>query len=596
MEFNVLSVVQLVGGLALFIYGMTTMGKGLERAAGSKLEKTLEKMTGNLFSALLMGLVVTMVIQSSSATTVMVVGFVNAGIMTLRQSVGVILGANIGTTITAQILRLDSGGVTDNIVMQMLKPSNLAYVVVLVGVIIMMLAKKRRTRDIADIFTGFGILFIGMSVMEGSVAPLADLPQFAELFAAISNPVLGVLVGTGVTAIIQSSSASVGILQALSTTGAITWSAAIPIILGQNIGTCITAFLSSLGGSKNARRTAMVHFYFNLIGSIVFIVGIYAIQYTVGFPFWDAPIDKGGIANFHTFFNVANTILFLPFTGLLVKLATWSVPSGEVQEDPLAKLEPRFLTTPALALEQAQRCIAEMGEAAKQNFKLATEPLFNSSVAPNEDVFREHESFLDRAEVEIGRYLTNIHNIRSVDQRRQTAEMMHSLSDFEKIGDYAQNIFGRMDEFRQAELSFSPSAAQELRTMCAAVSEALDLTVEGYVNRSVSLSRTVEPLEEVVDTLKERLKSRHIERLSNSECTMQTGIPFLDIVHDLEKISDHCSNIAIYTIQLGEGAEEFDTHAYAKEEFKATPQFAESLLYHQKKFRPRTKATTTQPP
>lgn len=584
MEFNVLSVVQLVGGLALFIYGMTTMGKGLERAAGSKLEKTLEKMTGNLFSALLMGLVVTMVIQSSSATTVMVVGFVNAGIMTLRQSVGVILGANIGTTITAQILRLDSGGVTDNIVMRMLKPSNLAYVVVLVGVIIMMLAKKRRTRDIADIFTGFGILFIGMSVMEGSVAPLADLPQFAELFAAISNPVLGVLVGTGVTAIIQSSSASVGILQALSTTGAITWSAAIPIILGQNIGTCITAFLSSLGGSKNARRTAMVHFYFNLIGSIVFIVGIYAIQYTVGFPFWDAPIDKGGIANFHTFFNVANTILFLPFTGLLVKLATWSVPSGEVQEDPLAKLEPRFLTTPALALEQAQRCIAEMGEAAKQNFKLATEPLFNSSVAPNEDVFREHESFLDRAEVEIGRYLTNIHNIRSVDQRRQTAEMMHSLSDFEKIGDYAQNIFGRMDEFRQAELSFSPSAAQELRTMCAAVSEALDLTVEGYVNRSVSLSRTVEPLEEVVDTLKERLKSRHIERLSNSECTMQTGIPFLDIVHDLEKISDHCSNIAIYTIQLGEGAEEFDTHAYAKEELKATPQFAEKLRYYQQKY------------
>ena len=584
MEFNVLSVVQLVGGLALFIYGMTTMGKGLERAAGSKLEKTLEKMTGNLFSALLMGLVVTMVIQSSSATTVMVVGFVNAGIMTLRQSVGVILGANIGTTITAQILRLDSGGVTDNIVMQMLKPSNLAYVVVLVGVIIMMLAKKRRTRDIADIFTGFGILFIGMSVMEGSVAPLADLPQFAELFAAISNPVLGVLVGTGVTAIIQSSSASVGILQALSTTGAITWSAAIPIILGQNIGTCITAFLSSLGGSKNARRTAMVHFYFNLIGSIVFIAGIYAIQYTIGFPFWDAPIDKGGIANFHTFFNVTNTILFLPFTGLLVKLATWSVPSGEVQEDPLAKLEPRFLTTPALALEQAQRCIAEMGEAAKQNFKLATEPLFNSSVAPNEDVFREHESFLDRAEVEIGRYLTNIHNIRSVDQRRQTAEMMHSLSDFEKIGDYAQNIFGRMDEFRQAELSFSPSAAQELRTMCAAVSEALDLTVEGYVNRSVSLSRTVEPLEEVVDTLKERLKSRHIERLSNSECTMQTGIPFLDIVHDLEKISDHCSNIAIYTIQLGEGAEEFDTHAYAKEEFKATPQFAEKRRYYQQKY------------
>ena len=574
MEFNMLSVVQLVGGLALFIYGMTTMGKGLERAAGSKLEITLEKMTGNVFKALLMGMVVTMVIQSSSATTVMVVGFVNAGIMSLRQSVGVILGANIGTTITAQILRLDSGGaIGENLLMQMLKPKNLAYVIVLVGVIIMMLAKKRRTRDIADIFSGFGILFIGMSVMESAVAPLADWPQFAQLFSTIANPVLGVLVGAGVTAIIQSSSASVGILQALSTTGAITYAAAIPIILGQNIGTCITAFLSSLGGSKNARRTAMVHFYFNLIGSIVFLVVVYAIQYTVGFPFWESAIDKGGIANFHTLFNVTCTILFLPFTGLLVKLATWSVPSGETQEDPLAKLEPRFLTTPSLALEQAQRCIADMGDAAKQNFHLAVGPLFG-----------EGESFLDRAEVEIGRYLTNIHNIRSVDQRRQLAEMMHSLSDFEKIGDYAQNIFGRVDEFRQSDLCFSPAAMQELHAMCSAVGEALDLTVEGYVTRSVSIARTVEPIEEVVDTLKERLKSRHIERLSRSECTMQTGIHFLDIVHDLEKISDHCSNIAIYTIQLGEGAEEFDTHEYAKKEYKSTPQFTEKLRYYQQKY------------
>ena len=323
MGFDVLSIVQMIGGLALFIYGMTTMGKGLERAAGSKLEKTLEKMTGNVVTALLMGMVVTMVIQSSSATTVMVVGFVNAGIMTLKQSVGVILGANIGTTITAQILRLSGGEGSGNLFMDLLKPKNLAYIIVLVGVIIMMIAQKRRTRDIADIFTGFGILFIGMSVMEGAVAPLADLPQFADLFAAISNPVLGVLVGAGVTAIIQSSSASVGILQALSTTGAITYSAAIPIILGQNIGTCITAFLSSVGGSKNARRTAMVHFYFNLIGSIA-VPGrrFMPIQYTVGFSFWDNAIDKGGIANFHTLFNVTCTLLFLPFTGLLVKLAT----------------------------------------------------------------------------------------------------------------------------------------------------------------------------------------------------------------------------------------------------------------------------------
>lgn len=583
MEFDVLSIVQMIGGLALFIYGMTTMGKGLERAAGSKLEKTLEKMTGNVFTALIMGMVVTMVIQSSSATTVMVVGFVNAGIMTLKQSVGVILGANIGTTVTAQILRLSGGEGSGNLFMDLLKPKNLAYIIVLVGVIIMMLAKKRRTRDIADIFTGFGILFIGMAVMEGAVAPLADLPQFADLFAAISNPVLGVVVGAGVTAIIQSSSASVGILQALSTTGAITYSAAIPIILGQNIGTCITAFLSSLGGSKNARRTAMVHFYFNLIGSIAFLVAIYAVQYAVGFSFWENPIDKGGIANFHTLFNVTCTLLFLPFTGLLVKLARWSVPTGETQEDPLAKLEPRFLTTPALALDQAQRCIADMGEAAKSNFHLAVDPMFGGSAA-SEEIFREHEAFLDRAEVEIGRYLTTMHNVRSVDQRRQSAEMMHSLSDFEKIGDYAQNIFDRADEFRQAGLSFSATAMNELHAMTDAVSEVLDMTVEAYVTQSVSLARSVEPLEEVVDTMKEQLKSRHIERLGEGGCTMQTGINFLDIVHDLEKISDHCSNIAIYTIQLVEGAEEFDTHAYAKAEFKSGPQFESKLKFYQSKY------------
>ena len=583
MEFDVLSIVQMIGGLALFIYGMTTMGKGLERAAGSKLEKTLEKMTGNVFTALIMGMVVTMVIQSSSATTVMVVGFVNAGIMTLKQSVGVILGANIGTTVTAQILRLSGGDGSGNLFMDLLKPKNLAYIIVLVGVIIMMLAKKRRTRDIADIFTGFGILFIGMAVMEGAVAPLADLPQFADLFAAISNPVLGVVVGAGVTAIIQSSSASVGILQELSTTGAITYSAAIPIILGQNIGTCITAFLSSLGGSKNARRTAMVHFYFNLIGSIAFLVAIYAVQYAVGFSFWENPIDKGGIANFHTLFNVTCTLLFLPFTGLLVKLARWSVPTGETQEDPLAKLEPRFLTTPALALDQAQRCIADMGEAAKSNFHLAIDPMFGGSAA-SEEIFREHEAFLDRAEVEIGRYLTTMHNVRSVDQRRQSAEMMHSLSDFEKIGDYAQNIFDRADEFRQAGLSFSATAMNELHAMTDAVSEVLDMTVEAYVTQSVSLARSVEPLEEVVDTMKEQLKSRHIERLGEGGCTMQTGIHFLDIVHDLEKISDHCSNIAIYTIQLVEGAEEFDTHAYAKAEFKSGPQFESKLKFYQNKY------------
>ena len=571
----------LLGSLSLFLFGMSVMGTALEKRAGGSLKAILAKLTNGKFSGLLTGLAVTAVIQSSSATTVMVVGFVNSGLLSLKQSIPVIMGANIGTTVTAWLLSL-SGINGDSLFVQLLKPSSFTPVLAVIGIILYLTAKGKK-KDTGLILLGFATLMFGMESLSGSVSGLRDDPNFTKFFLLFSNPILGVLAGAILTGIVQSSSASVGILQALSTTGAITYSAAIPIILGQNIGTCITAFLSSVGGSKNARRTAMVHFYFNLIGSILFLVGIYAIQYTVGFSFWDNAIDKGGIANFHTLFNLTCTVLFLPFTGLLVKLATASVPAEETQEDPLAKLEPRFLTTPSLALDQAQRCIADMGDTAKQNFHLATDPLFGGAAA-NEEIFHEHEAFLDRAEVEIGRYLTTIHNIRSVDQRRQMAEMMHSLSDFEKIGDYAQNIFERADEFREAGLSFSPSAMQELRTMCEAVAEVLDMTVDGYDNQAVSTARMVEPLEEVVDTMKERLKSRHIERLGRNECTMQTGIHFLDIVHDLEKISDHCSNIAIYTIQLAEGAAEFDTHAYVKQAYKETPQFAEKLKFYQDKY------------
>lgn len=584
MGFDLMNVVQLAGGLALFIYGMTTMGGGLERAAGAKLEKTLEKMTGNLFSALLMGLVVTAVIQSSSATTVMVVGFVNAGIMTLRQSVGVILGANIGTTITAQILRLDTAGaVSESFLMQLIKPKNLAYLMVLIGIILMMTSKSKRRRNIADILVGFGVLFIGMATMEGAVAPLADLPQFTNLFAAVSNPVLGVLVGALVTAVIQSSSASVGILQALSTTGAITYSAAIPIILGQNIGTCITAFLSSLGGTKNARRTAMVHFYFNMIGSVVFLVGVYAIQYTVGFPFWDAAIDKAGIANFHTLFNVIVTLLFLPFTRLLVFLAEHTISADVEKADPLSKLEPRFLQTPTIALDQAQKCIADMGTAALGNYTLAIDPLFSG--APQQpELFQEQEQFLDRGEVEIARYLVQIRSDLPGGMRRMHAEMLHSLSDFEKIGDYAQNIYDCVGEFRESGGRFSEEATAELKIMADAVNELLEKTVNGYIERSASIARQVEPIEEVVDMLKSVLKDRHIERLNVGACSIQTGLPFLEIVHDLEKIGDHCSNIAIYTIQLCEGAEGFDTHDFSKHAYKASPEFREAVDYFRKKY------------
>lgn len=585
MEFDILSILRLVGGLALFIYGMTVMGGGLERAAGAKLEKTLEKMTGNIWKALVMGAAVTAVIQSSSATTVMVVGFVNAGIMTLKQSVGVILGANIGTTITSQILRLDSSGTLgDNLFMQLVKPRNLAYIAVLAGIIMVMLAKKKKTRDKADILIGFGILFIGMSTMEGAVAPLADLPQFSALFAAISNPVLGVLVGAVVTAIIQSSSASVGILQALSTTGAITYAAAIPIILGQNIGTCITAFLSSLGGNKNARRTAMVHFYFNLLGSVIFLVGVYGLNALLHFTFWETAIDKGGIANFHTLFNVVATLLFLPFANLLVRLAERTIPATEEKPDPLALLEPRFLATPSIALDQCQKCISQMGVAAKANFLLATEPIFTAEPVA-QTTFKENESFLDRAEVEIGKYLLSVqNNLPTKDGQQLHAEMLHSLSDFEKIGDYAQNIMECVAMFGESGNQFSAAAMDELRTMCDAVGELIDMTVEAYTTRSASIARSVEPIEEVVDILKDQLKSRHIQRLNEGVCTFTTGVPFLDIIHDLEKIGDHCSNIAIYTIQLCEGASKFDTHGYSKQEIKSTPLFQNQMRYYQQKY------------
>lgn len=583
-----MSVLLLAGGLGLFIYGMKIMGNGLEGAAGPSLEKALEKMTGNILTALLMGMVVTAVIHSSAGTTVMVVGFVNAGIMTLKQSVGVILGANIGTTVTAQILRL-SGADDGNWFLTLMDPKNLAYVGVVVGVIIMMRSQKKRTRYIADIFTGFGILFIGMSTMENALAPLAEMPQLGDMFAAISNPVLGILVGALITALLQSSTASVGILQALSTTGVITWSAAVPIILGQNIGTCFTTFLSSLSGNKNARRAAMIHFYFNMIGSVVFLLAIYSIEYTIGFSFWNAPINKGGIANFHTFFNVVATLLFLPFSRVLVFLAEKTIPMGETAADPLARLEPRFMDTPSIALEQAQKCIGDMGAAARENFHLATDALLDEQ-ALDRETFHGREAFLDHAEVEIAKYLVAIRSDLPGTMRRMHAEMLHSLSDFEKIGDYAQNIMECAEQMRDNEMHFSDSATQELRLMCESVSECIDLTVRGYMERSAELARAVEPVEEIVDTLKDRLKNRHIDRLNAGTCTIQTGIPFLEIIHDLEKIGDHCSNIAIYTIQLCEGARTFDTHSYYRKEYKESEAFHTALDQASEKYLPRLDA------
>ena len=586
MGFDVLSIVQMIGGLALFIYGMTTMGKGLERAAGSKLEKTLEKMTGNVVTALLMGMVVTMVIQSSSATTVMVVGFVNAGIMTLKQSVGVILGANIGTTITAQILRLSGGEGSGNLFMDLLKPKNLAYIIVLVGVIIMMIAKKRRTRDIADIFTGFGILFIGMSVMEGAVAPLADLPQFADLFAAISNPVLGVLVGAGVTAIIQSSSASVGILQALSTTGAITYSAAIPIILGQNIGTCITAILSAIGANKGAKRVAAVHLAFNIIGTVIFLCVFYIGNAILQFGFLGDRVNPANIAIIHSIFNIASTVLLLPFCKQLEKLANLlvkDVPEKKAKDETLQLLDERFMETPSIAAGQCRKVAEKMAQLSRDCVFRAMDMI--GSYTEEADAYVSLlESKIDRYEDALGAYIVKLEREElNHDDSKMLNLILHSIGDLERISDHAKNISETAAEMNRKGAVFSQEAQNEVQVYMDAVREIVQMATDAFSRQDAALASNVEPLEEVIDTLNAEVKDRHIARLQKGTCTIELGFMLSDLSNNLERVADHCSNLAVCTIETQK--DEFDMHKYLKTIKKYdTDHFKEKESIYEKKY------------
>lgn len=565
---DLLSLLKLLGGLGLFIYGMLTMGNALEKMAGEKLEKTLETVTGNIFKAVGVGALVTGIIQSSSATTVMVVGFVNAGIMNLKQAVGVIMGANIGTTVTAQLLRLDTtGAVEGSLLMQILKPSMLAYVAVALGAGLFMFAKKRKHHDFGEILLGFGVLFIGMSIMEGSVTALKDMPWFQHMFTIFTNPVLGILVGIAVTAIIQSSSASVGILQAVASTGAITYAAAIPIILGQNIGTCVTALLSALGANKNAKRAAMIHFYFNLIGSVFFILVVYGLNAIIGFTFWDSPIGKSGIANFHALFNVSVTLLFIPFRGLLITLAERTIKSkpseSQVIED-LGRLDERFYSSPAVALDQCDKIISAMGKCGHQNIQMVNAAIVDS-VPPHVETFKDNESFLDRAEARLNSYMLGIKEEELSENSRKTySEMLHSIGDFERVGDYAENLLEFYEDMHERGTVFSQEAISELRVMSQAVEEIVALTVKAYESNDVVTARQIEPLEDVIDSIKEALKSRHISRLQSGICTVSTGIPFLDIIHNYEKIADHCSNVAVYVMMLADDNQEFDIHEYRK--------------------------------
>lgn len=567
---NILSAITMAGGLAFFLFGMNILGGGLEKLSGGRMEKTLEKMTSNLFKSLLLGVAVTAAIQSSSATTVIVVGLVNAGILKLKNAIGVIMGANIGTTVTSVILSM--AGLDTNqsagVFLQILKPTTIAPIVAVIGIIILMSAKRTKPKVMGEVLLGFGILFNGMFIMTDAVAPLSESPFFSELFATLSNPLLGVLAGTVVTAVIQSSSASVGILQAVASSGVVTFSAALPIIMGQNIGTCVTSLISSVGANKNARRAAMVHLYFNIIGTVIFFIGSYTVQSIVQFPFWDDPISMVGISDVHIIFNVVTTVIFIPFAGLLEKLAMLTVKnsstSSQAQDVDVATLDERFLRSPSLALAQVEDVIKNMGKYAKHNFEQAV-TLFAKFDAKKVDGIREYEDAIDRMEDKTNNYLLQLTDCELTDaESRAITHYLKLTSEFERIGDYTINVVELAERLYEKQMSFSESALKELEAISEAVDEIVDMSLTSFENNDMVMATKIEPLEETIDTMEDTLKFRHIERLKNGKCTIDGGLIFLELLTNLERISDHCSNIAVYIIGFNNEKDSLNRHEYLK--------------------------------
>lgn len=559
-------IVSVLGGLAFFLYGMSLLGSGLEKASGGRLERTLEKMSNNIFKAVLFGALVTAAIQSSSATTVIVVGLVNANIIKLKQAIGVIMGANIGTTITAHILSLMDIQ-SDNFIMNLLKPTSWAPLVSIIGIILYMAGKKASQKDLGQILLGFGILFFGMFQMSDAVAPLEQVPGFIALFKNFSNPILGVLAGAVVTAIIQSSAASIGILQALTSTGQITFSSAIPIILGQNIGTCITPIMASFGASKNAKRSAFVHLSFNIIGTLIFLFAVYAFQYTIGFSFWNNPINSNDIANFHSIFNVAVTIMLIPFAGLLEKLAVHFIRGDESDEsdtDMTASLDDRFLRSPGLAINHASQCVLKMGQLAFKNLQSVTQ-LFSNHDAKQIEKIRERENLIDKLEDRVSIYLVRLSEGELTEpESRQVSLLLQIQSEFERIGDYAINIQECADHLADSGSHFSTSAFEELKTLSDAVSECIGKALSSFEKNDVAVANSIEPLEEVVDIVEELLKERHIERLKEGQCSVDAAFPFIESLSNYERIADHCANVGMYMIAHAAKNQNIDRHEYRR--------------------------------
>lgn len=559
------SILTMLGGLALFLYGMQVMGDGLAKISGGKLEKILENLTSSKLRAVLLGLGVTAVIQSSSATTVMVVGFVNSGIMKLTQAVGIIMGANIGTTVTAWILSL-AGIESNNFFMSLLKPSSFAPILALIGIVLLMFTKNSRKKDIGAILVGFAVLMFGMDTMSAAVKPLADVPEFTNLLLAFSNPIAGVLAGTVLTAIIQSSSASVGILQALCVTGAVPYSAAFPIIMGQNIGTCVTALLSAIGANKNAKRAAMIHLYFNIIGTVVFLSVFYILNAAVQFPFMDAMATPAAIAVTHSVFNVTATLLLLPFSNLLVKLACMTIrdSSEDVEaakeEQEFLILESRFLEKPAFAVEQGRTAARRMAEDSWKALKASFEVLHDYSEEKAQKITKM-ESKVDRYEDELGTYLVQLNNKDlSETDSHSVSMMLHCIGDFERISDHAVNIKESADELHAKGLSFSVYAKAELRVLTAAVTKIVETAFSVFDEQDITKASEIEALEELIDELTKEMKRRHINRLRSGECTIEMGFILSDLITSMERIADHCSNIGVCVTQVRENL--YDTHRH----------------------------------
>ena len=580
---DIFSLFTLCGGLAFFLYGMTTMSKSLEKMAGGKLERLLKRMTSNPFKSLLLGAGITIAIQSSSAMTVMLVGLVNSGVMEIGQTIGVIMGSNIGTTLTAWILSL-TGIESESVLLNMLKPENFSPLFALAGVLLIMGSKRQRRRDVGRILVGFSILMYGMELMKNAVSPLADMPQFSQLLTAFNNPLIGVLVGAVVTGVIQSSAASVGILQALALTGSITYGMAIPIIMGQNIGTCVTTLISSIGVNRNAKRVSVIHIAFNVIGTAAGLILFFGGNLFLHFTFMNAAVDAVGIAFCHTIFNVFTTALLLPFSRQLERLARRAI-SDESKEEQFAFLDPLLLRTPGVAISECVSMTNRMGALAKETLLLSIQQLwaFDSN---RETVIIENEDKLDIYEDRLGSYLVQVsqHGVSMTDIRT-VSRLLHAIGDFERIGDHALNLQESARELHDRDLRFSGEAEAELKILLSALDEILDAAFGCFENNDPVSARFVEPLEETIDQLIDEISSRHVARLQTGECTIQLGFVLNDLLGNFERVSDHCSNIAVSVIEEhGEAVDSVAPHAYIHD-LKSDGDFASTLNSDLEKYR-----------